>query len=48
MTLEETGRRIGEMMADNGNYYNEDELYDMIPDEQETFDWYRQQMLMRG
>ena len=48
MTLEETGRRIGEMIADNSNHYNEDELYDVIPDEQETFDWYRQQMLMRG
>ena len=42
MTLEETGRRIGEMIADNSNHYNEDELYDMIPDDQETFDWYRQ------
>ena len=48
MTLEETGRRIGEMIADDSNHYNEDELYDMIPDDQETFDWYRQQMLMRG
>ena len=48
VTLEETGRRVGEMIADNSNHYDEDELYDMIPDEQETFDWYRQQMLMRG
>ena len=48
MALEETGKRIGEMIADSSNHYNEDELYDMIPDDQETFDWYRQQMLMRG
>ena len=33
------------MIADNSNHYK---LYDMIPDDQETFDWYRQQMLMRG
>ena len=48
MTLEETGRRIGEMIADNSNHYDKDELYDVIPDDQETFDWHRQQTLMRG
>ena len=48
MTLESTCRRIGEMIADNSNHYNEDELYDMIPDAQDTLDWYRQQVLMRG
>lgn len=48
MMLEETCKLIGKMIADNSNHYNEGELYDMIPDDLETFEWYRQQMLMHG
>ena len=42
--MEATCKRIGEIPLT----YNEDVLYDMIPDDPQTIEWYQQQMLMRG
>lgn len=46
--LETASRPLGEMIVNSKSSYKEDQLYGMIPVDLATFEWYRQQMLVRG